>query len=360
MNGRYRLFLRSNGIYYREDAITRKQTSLKTRSRGEARQILGIWNQQATSIAINREVAKAYLVIHEPEFCARTWAAVARVIAQRYVGSTRLRWKKFLRSVPLRRLLRKKLVDTEAEDFLRVLYHRKAGVSTNIFLRTLHNYAVELGWVLKPVLPKSVWPRIRHPQRRGITANEHGILVSMTKNREYRLYFQLLWETGGSQTDIARLDASDIDWQARRLYYQRQRHRERDGGRVSIAVGSSLAAILRQLPSKGPLFPKIGRLREDRRASYFAKIRKRALLPKELILHSYRYAWAERARAADMPENEAMAHLGHTSKAVHRAYARRAETVTMPLEYYEALKAQRLQALQGQAGLTKAQNTDCL
>jgi hypothetical protein len=37
-----------------------------------------------------------------------------------------------------------------------------------------------------------------------------------------------------------------------------------------------------------------------------------------------------------MPEREAMAHLGHGSRAVHRAYARSASRVTLPLEYYEA------------------------
>jgi hypothetical protein len=48
-----------------------------------------------------------------------------------------------------------------------------------------------------------------------------------------------------------------------------------------------------------------------------------------------RVGWAERARAAGMPEREAMNHLGHKSKAVHRAYAARAKVVTLPFEHYE-------------------------
>jgi hypothetical protein len=36
-----------------------------------------------------------------------------------------------------------------------------------------------------------------------------------------------------------------------------------------------------------------------------------------------RYAWAERAKTAGYPERFAMENLGHNSKAVHRAYARR-------------------------------------
>jgi hypothetical protein len=41
---------------------------------------------------------------------------------------------------------------------------------------------------------------------------------------------------------------------------------------------------------------------------------------KGVTLHSYRYAWAERAKTAGYPERFAMENLGHNSKAVHRAY----------------------------------------
>ena len=46
-------------------------------------------------------------------------------------------------------------------------------------------------------------------------------------------------------------------------------------------------------------------------------------------LHSYRYAWAERAFKCGFPERFAQQALGHNSKAVHRAYAIHAE-VTVP------------------------------
>jgi integrase len=46
-------------------------------------------------------------------------------------------------------------------------------------------------------------------------------------------------------------------------------------------------------------------------------------------LHSYRYAWAERALKCGFPERFAQPALGHNSKAVHRAYAKHAE-VTVP------------------------------
>jgi integrase len=44
-----------------------------------------------------------------------------------------------------------------------------------------------------------------------------------------------------------------------------------------------------------------------------------------ISLHSYRYSWAGRAKTAGYPERFAQLALGHNSKAVHRAYARKAQ-----------------------------------
>lgn len=51
-----------------------------------------------------------------------------------------------------------------------------------------------------------------------------------------------------------------------------------------------------------------------------------------MSLHSYRYAWAERARAVGYPERYAQEALGHSSAAVHTAYAKQASVELPPLE----------------------------
>ncbi len=56
---------------------------------------------------------------------------------------------------------------------------------------------------------------------------------------------------------------------------------------------------------------------------------------KGISLHSYRYAWAERAKQCGYPERFAQEALGHNSKAVHRAYAKKAQVTLPPLEEYE-------------------------
>lgn len=52
-------------------------------------------------------------------------------------------------------------------------------------------------------------------------------------------------------------------------------------------------------------------------------------------LHSFRYSWAERAREAGYPERFAQENLGHGSKAVTRAYAKKAKVKLPSLEEYE-------------------------
>ncbi len=98
-----------------------------------------------------------------------------------------------------------------------------------------------------------------------------------------------------------------------------------------------MKALLSQLPQSGYLFPKVNAWDSNDRSTEFCR-RCKTLGIKGRSLHSYRYAWAQRARAAGMPEREAMNHLGHKSSAIHAAYAGGAQVATLPLEFYEAQK----------------------
>ena len=66
-------------------------------------------------------------------------------------------------------------------------------------------------------------------------------------------------------------------------------------------------------------------------------------------MHSYRYAWAERAKSAGYPERYAMEALGHNSRAVHRAYAKNAHVKLPALEEYEQAQRKEVITLQGGA-----------
>jgi hypothetical protein len=178
-------------------------------------------------------MAKVYLSAQSPEFLSRTWGQLIELVAQGYEGATANRWKKFAKSDPLKMLVSLPLYLTEAVHILAVLDHKKAGVSTNVWLRILHNRALDLGWLLTPALNKRLWPKVKYKGRRGITAEEHTSILASENLEDYRQFFRLLWETGGSQTDIANLTADDVDWQNERIYYSRRKLASRGGGRVA-------------------------------------------------------------------------------------------------------------------------------
>ena len=102
-----------------------------------------------------------------------------------------------------------------------------------------------------------------------------------------------------------------------------------------ITFGREVTTILRTLPKTGLLFPALARIRSGHRSKLFIK-RLATVGVKGVSLHSYRYAWAERARAAGYPERFAMQALGHSSKAVHHAYSKQALVKLPSLEGYES------------------------
>lgn len=327
MKKRFNLFLRA-GIFYYEDTTTGKQTSLRTRDKADAVRLLHAKNEAVHQPTMNLQIAQVYLQHGDPALATRTWQTVMEQIVTTKTGSTQTRWQSAIKDKAMDALRQRKLIETTPEHFLAAL---KAGaVATNVYLRRIHHYAVALHWLPWPVLPKNHWPAIRFQEKRAITLAEHQQIIARETNPSRRAYYELLWHLGGAQTDMARLTAEDIDWQRHTLSYCRCK----TGTMSLIAFGPEVAAILKTLPAAGHLFPKLAVVSEGQRSTTFIRRRKSVGIS-GVSLHSYRYAWAERAKAAGYPERFAMQALGHTSKAVHRAYARQAQVTLPPLENYE-------------------------
>src|SRR5436189_4073153 len=99
-------------------------------------------------------------------------------------------------------------------------------------------------------------------------------------------------------------------------------------------------------------------MREAHRATEFARACRRLMI-KGVTLHSYRYAWAERARTCGYPERFAQEALGHNSQAVHRSYAKRAQVRLPSLEQYERNAAdENVIPIGPQAGTTRVSIID--
>jgi hypothetical protein len=282
MKYRFILFQRS-GVYYSEDTATGKQSSLRTRDKADALRLLQVKNEATRQPAMNLQIAQIYLQHGDPALSARTWQQVMDTMISTKTGPNLLRWQGAVKDRAFNSLLNRKLLETTAEQFLAVL---KAGtVSTNVYLRRIHNYAVNMHWLPWPVLPKPNWPQVKHGEKRAITFEEHQKIIQRELNPSTRAYYELLWHLGGAQTDVATLTAEDINWKDRTLSYRR----DKTGTTSLISFGDEAAAILRQLPTSGELFPALARIHERHRAKMFIK-RLKTVGITGISLHSYRYA----------------------------------------------------------------------
>jgi integrase len=280
---------RRRGTFYLQDSRMGKQRSLETRDRKMALRILEIQRQTAADPAYNQFVLKTCLATRDPLLAVRTWAAVMEQIKQHGMASTQLRYARAMKSKAFDALRHLKLIETSAEDFLVILKDAKRSVAH--FLKRLHNLALGLGWLALPVLPPKLWPKLRFKTQRGITLHEHERILAVEKNPERNLYYQLLWEIGASQSDAASLTVENIDWATNTLHYSRMK----TGQRAQMSIGRALATILKNLSASGPLFPKISQTgSEDRSAEFYRRCKLLGL--EGVSLHSYRYAWAERAK----------------------------------------------------------------
>jgi integrase len=129
---------------------------------------------------------------------------------------------------------------------------------------------------------------------------------------------------------MASLRADDVDWTSRTISYARMK----TGSQAMIHFGEGVANFLQSRPATGYLFPLVVGWKESDRAKAFMR-RCRLVGVSGISLHSYRYAWVERAKTCGYPERFAMENLGHGSNAVARAYAKKAKVLLPSLEEYE-------------------------
>jgi integrase len=334
MQNLYRLYRRDKGAFYAQNRQNGKQLSLKTKDRAQAGLQLNALNESARDAVISRDVGMTYLFHADPLAKTRTWGTVCDQMLLTKTGNpeNHRRWSVAFRDqaiVPLRPL---KVVDTRAEDFLRTL--NSGCVSTNTFLRRLHNFALDMGWLARPIIPRRQWPRIKPKKKRAITQLEHERIIEREGNPERRDYYMLLWYTGASQGDMAKLRSDDVDWNTSALRF----FRRKNGAAVWQRLGPSAMVVLRRRPQGEFLFPYLATVRPGDRSTEF-KQRCKGLGIKGVSLHSYRYAWASRGKKVAYPARYAQAALGHSSRAVHERYAGTEEVWVPSLEEYESKMA---------------------
>jgi hypothetical protein len=335
---KYRLYRRHNGNFYWQENGSKKQGSLRTSDKREAETLLNAVNESQRQPLLNLSLARTYLAAHDPKMVTRTWREVMDEMATHGIPATQERCCRAFCSRAYDSIRHKPLVQTTAADLLAIMHAN--GNCVAHYLRRLHNLAVDLGWLAWPILAKRAWPKIRSQNKRAITAEEHGAVIASEKNSERRAYYELLYETGAAQTDAANLSAENIDWQNGILIYHRKKlgpHSEP----ARLTIGCKLRTLLQSLPRSGDLFPKIKKNSANHRSAEFRRRCQVAGIC-GVSLHSYRHAWAQRAKVCGYPQRFAQEALGHNSRAVHEAYAKGALVILPALDEYEQVQAAKV------------------
>src|ERR1019366_6334214 len=86
-----------------------------------------------------------------------------------------------------------------------------------------------------------------------ITQDEHQSVLAREKKAEWKLFLELLWETGASQSDAVNFKAEDVDWQSRTISYFRMK----TGSLAQFTISKKLETVLSHFPTTGALFPKL-------------------------------------------------------------------------------------------------------
>ncbi len=160
MKARFLLIRRNERLhrFYCLDTVTGKRISIQTQDEDVASQIVLAKNQARRQPALNLQIAKAYLAGTDSGVATRT-----------------------------RRDAIVSVIDT-------ILQALKVGtVSTNVFLRCLHNFCVAMKWLPWPLVPHKQWPAVRYKDKRAITLDEHRRIIVRELNPERRAFYELCW-----------------------------------------------------------------------------------------------------------------------------------------------------------------------
>jgi hypothetical protein len=201
MKATFRLYRRGRK-YYCQHNETGQQESLRTCNKAAATRLLNARNEAAQMAGLNLQISRAYMVASDPKMPERTWQDVVDFIIEQKNRPGAHRWVSVSKDKSLRGLWKLRVVNTRADQLLIMVKH--GTVSTNAYLRRLHNFALDMNWLPWPIVAKRLWPKIVYGEKRGITREEHQKIIARETNPERRDYYELLWYTGGSQTDIAR------------------------------------------------------------------------------------------------------------------------------------------------------------
>ncbi len=147
INTRYRLIRRGirGNAFYCVDSTTGKRTSLRTDSEDAASQIVEAKSQAERQPVLNLQISKAYLAGSDNGITTRTRQQALEALTNTKQDANKARWLKVAKDRALTPLWNRVIIETPGELLLRVM--QVGTVSTNVYLRRLHNFCVDMNWL---------------------------------------------------------------------------------------------------------------------------------------------------------------------------------------------------------------------
>ena len=133
---------------------TKTFTSLKTKDKAQAERLLLAMNEAGKQPAINLSLARVHLKHSEPMVCQRSWQHVMDEIIKLKTGPSRDRWVSAAKDRAFDSIRKRVLIETQAEHLLEAM--KQGTVSTNVYMRRLHNFAVDMNWLPWPLMLKKL------------------------------------------------------------------------------------------------------------------------------------------------------------------------------------------------------------
>ena len=156
--------------------------------------VLNARNESVRQPQLNLQIAKAYLAGTDSCVTTRTWQSAIEALSSSKSGANKERWQRAARDVAFVPLLPKVIIETPGELLLKVL--QSGTVSTNVFLRRLHNFCVDMNWLPWPLIPKRQWPAVQFKEKRAITLEEHQHIIAAEVNPERKTLYQIVLALG--------------------------------------------------------------------------------------------------------------------------------------------------------------------
>ena len=198
-------------------------------------------------------------------------------------------------------------------------------------------------------------------------AKDRQFLVRADKqtHQEFYHFLEILWELGASNMDARTLTIDNINWDGSaeaphgHIVFKRQKWSKENGkDRLRQAIYWPISKTLKNViqplyvralkrkEGQQFLLPNLAKMQSCNVGSIFKAYAKRAGVKlerkgedgvtRQIVIHSYRYAMAERLYLAGYTEREAQMLMGHNSKEVHWAYAKHARMQVKPLDMMES------------------------